>query len=38
LDARKACGRKRAGTREFRRHDVKLAPVEAFVTMELSGC
>lgn len=38
LDVRKAWGRERAGTREFRRQVVRLAPVEAFATMELSGC
>jgi len=38
LDARKVCGRERAGRREFRRQVVKLSPVEAFATMELSGC
>ena len=37
LDARKVCGRVRAGTRECRRHVLKLVPVEAFVTMELNG-
>ena len=38
LDVRKAWGRERAGTREFRRQVVKLVPVEAFATMDLSSC
>jgi hypothetical protein len=36
LEARKVCGRDRAGTRECQRQVVNLVPVEAFATIELN--